>query len=515
MITHERTGRLLIALASALDHAIDRGISDESVDASVAAFLAELRTAFIESGAPVVSLEMTSSLFQHKGGDLTAANVRARRQIEALRACDAGGLGFGRDTSEREVRQLLMLSIQARDHRLTLQDARQVLVGRGVQSIQLLAANDDYEWAPVGGGPAADAFRIAGFELEIAAPIYRSMAMVVDEATGLAASGHAVDMNAARAVGEQMSRMVGKRYEDLMQLGERPDFDLFTVQHSLRVALMATYVASGLGASPETLTEIGAAGLMHDVGKGRIPAEILSKPGRLDPEERQIIQRHPQLGTEVLLDSPDVSPCALGAAYGHHMRFDGKGYPKARPWAETSKITSLIQVCDVFEALTARRPYKAPYSPARAYRILFADPGAFDPALLAAFTRAMGLFPPGRFVRMSDGRLARVSQVGRALDRPAVRMLPEGTLVDLGAPEHSKLSIVALIEEPLAIRELVELTERSRAEVAALAQAAPHTEQGSSGAANDGDRNDEPVDQSDAAGADDAHCGHGEDCRLC
>ncbi|MEZ6016077.1 MAG: hypothetical protein R3F49_13240 [Planctomycetota bacterium] len=114
-----------------------------------------------------------------------------------------------------------------------------------------------------------------------------------------------------------------------------------------------------------------------------------------------------------------------------------------------------------------------------------------------------------------DSHVSRDSSIEHTTHRPAVRMLPEGTLMDLVAPEHSKLSIVALIEEPLAIRELVELTERSRAEVADLAQAAPHTEQGSSGAANDGDRNDEPVDQSDAAGADDAHCGHGDDCRLC
>ena len=253
--------------------------------------------------------------------------------------------------------------------------------------------------------------------------------------------------------------------------------------------------------------------MYHDVGKGRIPEEVLYKPGRLDDDERRVMNMHPELGASILLEGEGVSSCALGAAWGHHLRYDGSGYPDRRPWHESTRATSLIQICDVFEALTARRPYKAPYSPARAFQILYSDPGAFDPALLAAFTRALGLYPPGRFVLLSDGRLGRVARAGRALDRPVVRTFPKGDTVTLGAQENAQLSVTRLLEEPEFIELLMtgasddlgaslDLLESSREEN----EDAPGRDDEFAGLGRKKGRGSLlPVDG----------CGHGDDCRLC
>ena len=173
------------------------------------------------------------------------------------------------------------------------------------------------------------------------------------------------------------------------------------------------FVSTVLGFSDEmerTLTELGAAGLLHDVGKARIPEEILFKPAPLDDEERQIMKRHPQIGAELLLDSASAGQMAIGAAWGHYLRHDGGGYPAHRPWAVRSQLTALIQVCDIFEALTAARPYKRALSPQRAYEIAGVTPRDLDvldvhdasaPAEIMIYEE-IGLCPEGEGGRLID-----------------------------------------------------------------------------------------------------------------
>ncbi len=382
-----------------------------------------------------------------------------------------------------------------------------------LRGVSLLEPNDNVTWDWIDEGPAGEAYESAGLALESAAPARREVASAVEEAMGQASAGTAVQMDVARSVSETVVAASQTGFDNLMQLAERPEFDVFTVQHSLRVSLLATYVASEMGASRETLTELGAAAMFHDVGKGRIPEEILYKPGRLDEDERRVIATHPQLGTEILLDSPSVSACALGAAWGHHLRHDGKGYPERRPWFEATQATSLIQVCDVFEALTARRPYKAPYSPARAFQILYSDAGAYDPAVLSAFTRSMGLFPPGRFVLLSDGSLGRVAKAGKGLDRPIIRLFPRGELIDLSEPALASLAVARLLTEP----EFVELLMTAKDGMISADEEPKAALPSQESASPEAPRDEElaaPVTSEGSCDHDD-HTGHSEDCRLC
>lgn len=517
MISRKTAEDLWIGLARAYDAALQGGPESTETMQLASSFHGRLGHALAqEAGAPV-RLRMRMSLFVHEHRALSDASIRGRALIALLRRLDAGGFEFGPDVAPAAVVQLLRVGCEAVRAGHMVDPGQAIRRIAAIPGLRLLEPQDDVRWQFLQDPATSEAYTQAGLDVEAAAPLRQEMAAVVEDAVVAAGDGDEVDLNVARSTAEHMLDAGHAGFDNIMQLAERPEFDVFTVQHSLRVSLFATYVAGRLGAPKEFLVELGAAAMFHDVGKGRIPDEVLYKPGRLDDDERRVMSMHPELGASILLESQDTSPCALGAAWGHHLRFDGAGYPDRRPWHRTTRATSLIQICDVFEALTARRPYKAPYSPARAFQILYSDPGAFDPTLLAAFTRALGLYPPGRFVLLSDGRLGRVSRAGRALDRPVVRTFPKGDTVVLGAPENAALSVERLLEEP----EFVQLLMTG---VSDAAKVAPDLDLGALG----------PEVESDPDAPDDARdeefaslgprrgsllptdgCGHGSDCRLC
>ncbi|MBW2734992.1 MAG: HD domain-containing protein, partial [Deltaproteobacteria bacterium] len=195
-----------------------------------------------------------------------------------------------------------------------------------------------------------------------------------------------------------------------------------TIGHSVRVAALSAMLGRELGWPSEILGELATAGLVHDLVKGRVPEEILFKTGALDPDEMKIIQSHPATGAQILLASGEQSPIIISAAWGHHIREDGGGYPVMPEWYIQGEAASLVHICDVFEALTSVRPYKAPMSPRRAFEIMLRDTGGFQPRMLAALIRAMGLYPPGSEVLLSDFRKAVVIARGRDMDNPLVRV---------------------------------------------------------------------------------------------
>ncbi|MEL6713814.1 MAG: HD domain-containing phosphohydrolase [Planctomycetota bacterium] len=506
MIPLKTTEDLWLAFACAFDAALTDGARSDRALRETATLHVALSTAFASQANAPIELRMRMSLFVHGERALSDASIRGRTTIALLRRLQVGGIGFTVDVSPASLTELIencaaLFESEAASPEATIRRAT------GLAGVHLLEQQDDVRWNFLSNPATAEVYSSAGLDVSGAHPIRHEIATTLDEAVAAASAGGEVDLNAARTTAEQMLATSEERFDSLLQLAERPEFDVFTVQHSLRVSLFATYVASNLGAPKEFLIELGAAAMYHDVGKGRIPDEVLYKPGRLDDDERKVMSMHPELGASILLDSDDVSTCALGAAWGHHLRFDGAGYPERRPWFQTTRATSLIQICDVFEALTARRPYKAPYSPARAFQILYSDPGAFDPALLAAFTRALGLFPPGRFALLSDGRLGRVARAGRALDRPVIRTFPRGEMVTLGAPENAHVSVARLLEEPEFMQLLMNGV---AAEDIASHAPAPAPEEDGPG------RDDEFVHIGQRGNViPPGGCEHGDGCRLC
>lgn len=506
MISRQRTENLWVELSAAFDVSLREGVRATDAMYAIVRFRDALMLGLTESSTGLVELHMRMSLFVHGGRTLADASIRGRSTITFLRMIRRGGFRFTTGASADSIAQLVGLACNLEQGVVSAKNPEFERNLAAIEGIECLDPLDDIRWDCVNEASTTTAYSTAGFDLEMAEPTRLEIATAVEDAVDAAGDGNSVDLNVARTASETVVQAAEFGFDNLMQLAERPEFDVFTVQHSLRVSLLTSYVASQMGVPREANIEMTAAAMFHDVGKGRIPESILYKPGRLDEDERRIMAMHPELGAEILVESQNTSSYALGAAWGHHLRFDGRGYPSRRHWFQPSRVTSLIQICDVFEALTSRRPYKSPYTPARAFQILYSDPGAFDPGLLAAFTRALGLFPPGRFVSLSDGRLGRVAQVGQRVDRPTVRTFPDGDLVVLDDPESHELRVAELIEEPEFVRRLREETapgEREAEEAEAVENAS-----------TEGPRDDEYVGLS--AGNDVADdCGHDGDCRLC
>jgi putative nucleotidyltransferase with HDIG domain len=400
---------------------------------------------------------IVDSKLVYNGRYLVGPSIAGGQLVEFARILNCGGFSFGKRTTGEEVQELLGLASELRDPTSSLAEARMLLASRGIVNIDIAS----HYCSP--SSLAADEEQIAwqgkdtgGTYLQSPLLVYQALYDVVTTAHGSAGLNHALDIDGARSVSEYLLHSTRASFTDMMQLMHYPDCDSYTVGHSVRVATLAVFIGDNLGLPDEQLLELGAAGLLHDVGKSKIPDEILFKPGRLDAEEFRIIKSHARLGAEILLEHRNVSPMDVAAAWGHHLRHDGGGYPEKPPWAVRNQVTSLLQICDVFEALTAIRPYKAPMAPRSAYEIMLNDKGAFEPALLNAFVHALGLYPPGNHVRLSDGSLGTVLASRPDIDRPQIRVthdaegqfLPEPRIVDLSRREDPALAVSELILDP-------------------------------------------------------------------
>lgn len=173
----------------------------------------------------------------------------------------------------------------------------------------------------------------------------------------------------------------------LLQLKE---FDQYTTTHSMNVAVLAMGFAEFLGLSPVDIRAFGVAGLMHDIGKIKIPLEVLTKPGKLTEEERALMNEHPAAGARLLLDQEEDVDLAVVVAYEHHIMINGGGYPAVHYKRDCHPASKLVHVCDVFDALRTRRPYRDAWPLEKTLTYLDERKGLeFDLELTSAFTRMM------------------------------------------------------------------------------------------------------------------------------
>jgi len=164
--------------------------------------------------------------------------------------------------------------------------------------------------------------------------------------------------------------------------------DQYTAIHCMNVAILSMTFAERLGCRPDEIRQIGEAALVHDIGKTKTPDEILNKPGVLTPEERKVIEAHTVEGCRLLLESSDSSCLAATVAYEHHMGTNGRGYPSTLYEREPHPVSRLVQVCDVYDALRTRRPFRPPRSAEESLRFVAErTEGYFHPGLVRAFVK--------------------------------------------------------------------------------------------------------------------------------
>lgn len=183
------------------------------------------------------------------------------------------------------------------------------------------------------------------------------------------------------------TRTMGSQPGSLLRFAEAVElYDPLTAGHSRRVGANGRILADALGLNDDEQDVVYWAGLLHDVGKIAVPASILRKPGPLTGEERALMRKHPGLGASLIRESPAGSDVMAAAVGAHHERWDGLGYPKGLAGEAIPLYGRILAVVDVFEALTAERPYRSPLEPAEALAFIRDGAGsAFDPELIAQF----------------------------------------------------------------------------------------------------------------------------------
>jgi putative nucleotidyltransferase with HDIG domain len=255
--------------------------------------------------------------------------------------------------------------------------------------------------------------------------------------------GKAIDHAAAGALVEEITDSVVRNPGALISLARLKSVDDYTYMHSVAVCALMVSLARQLGIDEKTTREAGMAGLLHDLGKAKMPMEVLNKPGKLTVEEFRIMKSHPAEGHRMLVEGGGSGEIPLDVVLHHHEKVDGSGYPKGLKGDEISLFAKMGAVCDVYDAITSNRPYKAGWDPAESIRKMTEwSTGHFDQRVFQAFVKSVGIYPIGSLVRLESGRLGIVvDQTEKSLLSPKVRVffsakanahiLPE--VVDLSA----------------------------------------------------------------------------------
>lgn len=217
--------------------------------------------------------------------------------------------------------------------------------------------------------------------------------------------------------------------------------DDYTLNHSINVCILALSLGAALGLDAESLKSLGLSALLYDLGKVRIPEGILNKEGPLTADEWHVVKSHATEGADLLKRIQLVDQMPMIVAYEHHQRHDLKGYPELREPHEQHLFSKVVALCDAYDAMTTRRPFRREIRPDKALAVLMQGRSkAYDPSVTKALVAMLGIYPMGAVVKLSDGSISVVFRVNRDdLLRPRVktiidpkgRWLAEEEVVDL------------------------------------------------------------------------------------
>ncbi len=351
------------------------------------------------------------------------------------------------------------------DHAITARHAR-TLVGllnqhQAGDEETILLLNDQLEEAdtPILLGPLREVNESASVEVEQVDKKERCKkvffrALTVTRAVMASAHlGKRLELRHAKRVVQNMVDLMMDEEFTLLGMSTLKSHDNYTFYHSVNVCIYSLALAKRAGMNRTQLAELGVAALFHDLGKSKVPLDILRKPGKFAPEEWNVMKTHPEMGVKELVRMRGLSSLAFKsmlACFEHHMNYNQQpgGYPKLRQIYRPHVIGRIVAIADAFDAMTTKRVYMTKAIPRdKALSYLLAQAGTkFDPVLMRLFVNMIGVFPVGTPVRLTGGRIAVVTQVPEdpaLCHRPVVCIISdpasigiqrEGEVVDLAQP---------------------------------------------------------------------------------
>jgi putative nucleotidyltransferase with HDIG domain len=265
---------------------------------------------------------------------------------------------------------------------------------------------------------------------------------------------------AGRMIIETVEREGGSSTTFLL-LKSLKEYDDYTFDHSINVAVISAAIARRLGYCDEETGRIGTAAILHDIGKLYVPREIIHKAGRLSPIEWQKIKRHPVDGERILREEGE-DVLARRVAYEHHMRFDMTGYPMPKQGEECLEASNIVRIADTYDALTTRRPYRKQISPFEALKLMEKGRGTeFHPQYFDVFLGLMGNVPIGSILVLDSGERVVIVEIGANGRLPRARVISDsygneiedGPVIDLGETDDdtgaSKYRVHSISDSPV------------------------------------------------------------------
>lgn len=227
--------------------------------------------------------------------------------------------------------------------------------------------------------------------------------------------GQEIDTKQAKSLVNKMVDSVLRNENALAMLSQIKSRDEYTALHSINVCILTLVFGKHLGLSDQNLRILGIGALLHDIGKMRIPLEILNKPDALTAAETAVMHQHPTIGYEILKKKPGIPDSAMDVARSHHERFDGSGYPQHLKGDEIKLFATITSIADVYDAITTNRIYHDGISPHEALRLMYEDSlGSFSLDLLEEFIKCHGIYPIGSIVELSSGEVGVVLTINHA-----------------------------------------------------------------------------------------------------
>ncbi len=260
-------------------------------------------------------------------------------------------------------------------------------------------------------------------ELKTSKKVYKEANRIISNIMNDARIGRQIEVERIEPVVGQMANSILRNKDALLSLCRIKNKDDYTFLHSVSVGALLISFAHALDFNRTVIKQLGVGGMLHDIGKTKVPNEILNKPGKLTEEEFVIMKSHVVHGCSILRRSPGIAQVSFDVAAQHHERFDGSGYPLGLKNLETSVYGQMAAIVDVYDAITADRCYHKGMTPTVAVRKMFEwSKFHFNPNLLRTFIRTVGIYPVGTLVMLESGKLGVViEQCETDMTKPLVR----------------------------------------------------------------------------------------------
>lgn len=300
-------------------------------------------------------------------------------------------------------------------------------------------------------------------ELSVAHHVYRSAKGLVEAAMHDVRIGRAIDSEGISRLVTAMIDSILRNADALVSLSRLKNFDEYTFYHSVNTSVLALALGRRLGFSREMLQVLGSGSLLHDIGKTKIPLEILNKPGRFEPYEFEIMKQHALRGVEVLSATTGFREDIIRPALEHHERVDGSGYPYGRNRSELTPFGLIASVVDIYDAMTSDRCYHKGMPAHRALQHLYTlgQDGHLDSQYVQQFIQCVGVYPVGSCVLLNTGEAGIVSQLHQdqpvspklilVRDANLCTMAPKAIDLKEHAPQPARKIVAVLDSKELSI----------------------------------------------------------------